>query len=619
MAATMTACKPEIVDAVELGVCATTAPPSTCPSWQQPIPIPTTSQDAGATPGDWAPKRDHIVTRWSVDPRAAHPEYPRPQLVRPEWAPLNGLWDYAIVPVDAPDPTIWDGKILVPFPVQSALSGVERFPKETDRVVYHRTFDVPPEWQGRKLMLRFGAVDYDTTVSLNHQPVGTHRGGYDAFAFDVSGLLSASGPQDLVVSVVDPTTAGVQPRGKQSFTPGGIYYTAVTGIWQTVWLEPIPDTHIDGLVMVSDADGGRLQINANLGVAAADLTADVLVFENTQSDKVVAKANGPADQAISVAIPNPVLWSTESESPQLYGLRINLRRGDEVLDSVGSYAGLRKIGVGPLAGATRILQNGQFVFQVGVLDQGYWPDGLYTAPTDEALEADVSAMKQLGFNAVRKHVKVEPDRWYWHCDRYGLNVWQDMPNGGVPITDADKQQFATELLAMVDGRRNHPSIMTWILYNADWGLYDSTGELALRVKERDPSRLVDYTSGMASPVSSVNDTHSYPVPAATLPPDGTRPAIISEFGGTGWRYSDDHSWDLAMYDNNKEAVATREQLAARFAELMKALYQLRDTKGISGGMYTQLTDIETEDNGLYTYDRAVKLAIGDVKAAVTGQ
>jgi beta-galactosidase/beta-glucuronidase len=431
--------------------------------------------------------------------------------------------------------------------------------------------------------------------------------------------LAASGPQDLVVSVVDPTNSGVEPRGKQSFQPAGIYYTAVTGIWQTVWLEPVPDTPIDGLVIVSDTDAGRFEIATTVAGSSADLVADVFVFESTQSDKVIARATGAASQPISVAIPNPVLWSTDSESPQLYGLRVNLRRGDQVLDSVGSYAGLRKIGVGQVDGATRILQNGQFTFQVGVLDQGYWPDGLYTAPTDEALEADVIAIKQLGFNAVRKHVKVEPDTWYWHCDRHGLNVWQDMPSGGVPATDADKQQFASELLAMVDGRRNHPSIMTWILYNADWGLYDMTGELALRVKERDPSRLVDYTSGMASPVSSVNDTHSYPVPLATLPPDGTRPAIIGEFGGTGWRYSDDHSWDLAIYDTSKEVVITREQLAARFAELMKALYQLRDTKGVSGGIYTQLTDIETENNGLYTYDRELKLAIGDVKAAVTGQ
>ena len=304
-----------------------------------------------------------------------------------------------------------------------------------------------------------------------------------------------------------------------------------------------------------------------------------------------------------------MLWSTNTDAPQLYGLRVNLRRGDVVLDSVGSYAGLRKIGVGQSNGSTRILFNDQPVFQVGVLDQGYWPDGLYTAPTDEALDADVVAIKQLGFNAVRKHVKIEPDTWYWHCDRHGLNVWQDMPSGGVPLTDADKQQFTDELLAMVDGRRNHPSIMTWIAYNADWGLYDKTTQLAQRVIDRDPSRLVDYTSGIPTPAGTVSDTHSYvdPDQATTILPDAARPAIIGEFGGIGLRNSDNHSWTTAMFDTSKEPAANSDALTARFAGMMKVLYQLRDTKGISGGIYTQLTDIETEDNGLYTYDRELKL------------
>src|SRR5258708_3107956 len=254
-------CKAEIVDAVELGLCATTAPPSTCPSWQNPILIPKTSTNVGATTGDWAPKRDHILTRWAestdphVDPKAPHPEYPRPQLVRPEWAPLNGLWDYAIVPVGSPQPTAWDGKILVPFAVQSALSGVGKSPTGTEVLMYHRTFDVPPEWQGRHVVLRFGAVDYDTTVSPKGREVGRHRGGYDAFSFDVTSLLAPSGPQDLIVSVVDLTDSTVQPRGKQAIQPGGIYYTAVTGIWQTVWLEPVAEAHVDGLVIVPHLDG----------------------------------------------------------------------------------------------------------------------------------------------------------------------------------------------------------------------------------------------------------------------------------------------------------------------------------------------------------------------------
>ena len=298
--------------------------------------------------------------------------------------------------------------------------------------------------------------------------------------------------------MTDRTNDTVQPRGKQSSTPSGIYYTAVSGIWQTVWLEPVPEARIDSIAIVPNVDNSRFEVSTNDPQEGfTGLTADVFVFENSQLDdaKLVAQASGPAEQRVDVTIPNPVLWSTNSDAPQLYGLRVNLRRDDVVLDSVGSYAGLRKIGVGQVAGSTRILFNNEPVFQVGVLDQGYWPDGLYTAPTDEALDADVVAIKQLGFNAVRKHVKIEPDTWYWHCDRHGLNIWQDMPSGGVPTTDADKQQFTDELLAMVDGRHNHPSIMTWVAYNADWGLYDETTQLAQRVSDRDPSRLVDYTSG----------------------------------------------------------------------------------------------------------------------------
>jgi len=625
LAIALSGCKPEIVDAVELGICARSAPPSTCPTWRDPITIPKTSTNVGTTAGTWMRAGNKIVTRWApdVDPGAPHPEYPRPQLVRPEWAPLNGLWDYAFVPMGSPAPATWDGKVLVPFAVEAALSGVGKSPMPTEAIVYHRTFDVPQEWQGRHLVLRFGAVDYETTVSLNHQQVGQHKGGYDGFSFDVTSLLDPSGPQDLVVSVIDRTNDTVQPRGKQSSTPSGIYYTAVSGIWQTVWLEPVPESRIDNITIVPNVDNSRFELSPTIAGATTGLTADVFVFENSQLDdaKLVAQASGPAGQRLDVTIPNPELWSTNTDAPQLYGLRVNLRRDDVVLDSVGSYAGLRKISAGQSAGSTRILFNDQPVFQVGVLDQGYWPDGLYTAPTDEALDADVVAIKQLGFNAVRKHVKIEPDTWYWHCDRHGLNVWQDMPSGGVPLTDADKQQFTDELLAMVDGRRNHPSIMTWIAYNADWGLYDKTTQLAQLVSDHDPSRLVDYTSGLPTAAGTVSDTHSYVDPdlAPTILPDAVRPAIIGEFGGIGLRNSDNHSWTTAMFDTSKEPAASADALTARFAAMMKTLYQLRDTKGISGGIYTQLTDIETEDNGLYTYDRELKLPIGDVQAAIRGQ
>ena len=335
----------------------------------------------------------------------------------------------------------------------------------------------------------------------------------------------------------------------------------------------------------------------------------------------MAQASGPAEQRVDVTIPNPVLWSTNSDAPQLYGLRVNLRRDDVVLDSVGSYAGLRKIGVGQVAGSTRILFNNEPVFQVGVLDQGYWPDGLYTAPTDEALDADVVAIKQLGFNAVRKHVKIEPDTWYWHCDRHGLNVWQDMPSGGVPAHR--RRQAAVHRRASRDGR-----------WAAQPPQHHDVGRLQRRlgsVRRDDPTRAArvgprPITTGRLHerPTDSggtVSDTHSYvdPDQAMTILPDATRPAIIGEFGGIGLRNSDNHSWTTAMFDTSKEPAANSDALTARFAAMMKVLYQLRDTKGISGGIYTQLTDIETEDNGLYTYDRELKLPIRDVQAAIRGQ
>ena len=491
LAIALSGCKPEIVDAVELGLCATTAPPAMCPNWQSPIPIPKTSTDVGTSNDAWMRAGNRLVTRWAqdVDPRAPHPEYPRPQLVRPEWAPLNGLWDYAMVPTGSPGPTTWDGKIWCPSRCKqrslvwasllrrrpiSSFTTARSSCRPHGRGAPSCSTSVPSTTRRRyrSTITRSDDIAAVTTVSLSTSPHCSTRMDHKTSSFRSS----------------------IQPTARCS--RGGsnrIHRAASTTqpspvFWQTVWLEPVPVAHIDSLVLVPDVDSGRLEVGLTLGGDAMGLTADVLVFENAQLDdaKLVAQANGPTDQPISVTIPNPVLWSTDSDTPQLYGLRVNLRRGDQVLDSVGSYAGLRKISVGPNAGATRLLQNDRFVFQVGVLDQGYWPDGLYTAPTDEALESDVTEMKRLGFNSVRKRVKVEPDTWYWHCDTHGLNVWQDMPSGGVPTTDADKQQFSDELLAMVDGRRNHPSIITWIVYNADWGLYDMTGQLAQQVKQRDP-------------------------------------------------------------------------------------------------------------------------------------
>jgi len=545
----------------------------------------------------WKPAEGPLVTRWvkDVSPDQVHPEYPRPQMVRKDWQNLNGLWDYAIVAKDAPQPQEYDGQILVPFPVQSALSGVMKEVGPEKCVWYHRTFQISEGWKGKRVLLHFQAVDWESTVTVNGKEVGEHRGGYDPFTLDVTDKLRKDA-NDLVVRVWDPTDTGYQPRGKQVLKPGGIFYTAVTGIWQTVWLEPVPEAHIGRLVLTPNVDGKCLRLTVS---AAGD--GDALTVEAVATDggKEVGKVSGKANAELRLSVPDAKLWSPDT--PHLYDLKVQLGANGKVLDSVTSYFGMRKIEIGKDdKGVTRMLLNGSFLFQVGPLDQGWWPDGLYIAPTDEAFKNDVEITRKLGFNMARKHVKVEPDRWYYWCDKLGLMVWQDMPSGNNK-GDEGVRNFERELQAMIEAHRNHPCIIMWVVFNEGWGQHD-TERLAAWVKEMDPSRLVDCASGWTDKnCGDVHDIHSYPNPKCP-PTEEKRAAVLGEFGGLGLGI-EGHTWKKEHW--GYKGMADRDELTASYERLLEAAYRLRDTAGLSAAVYTQTTDVEVECNGLMTYDRAI--------------
>ena len=554
---------------------------------------------AALAPGaDWKPAAGPLMTRWAkeVSPENALPDYPRPQMVRKQWQNLNGLWDYAIGPKDGKQPEAWDGKILVPFPCESALSGVMKTVGPDKRLWYRRTFDVPGDWTGR-LLLHFGAVDWDATVLVNGKQVASHRGGYDPFTIDVTDTAKAGKANEIVVSVWDPTDKGYQPRGKQVLNPRGIWYTAVTGIWQTVWLEPVPQAYIRSLLIVPDVDNSQVRITVD-AVGAGEGTS----FQAASGDM---KASAPAGKCeLVLKVPDPKLWSPDS--PHLYDLNVTMLEGGKGVDSVGSYFGMRKISLGKDAsGVLRLMLNGKFVFQIGPLDQGWWPDGLYTAPTDAALRYDVQVTRDVGMNMIRKHVKVEPDRWYTHCDQVGVLVWQDMPSGNGKDGEA-AESFDRELKGVLDAFRSHPCIVMWVPFNEGWGQHD-TERIAAWIQKYDPSRLVNESSGWTDKGSGdVKDIHSYPGPACPKPEE-KRAIVLGEFGGLGLPVKDHLWWDKKNWGYRN--FTDFDGLADAYDALIRRLHPLIG-RGLSAAVYTQTTDCEGEVNGLMTYDRAmVKIGV----------
>ena len=566
--------------------------------------------------GQWKPAEGRLMTRWAKDvsPDNVHAEYPRPQMVRRDWASLNGLWQYAIEAKDVECPDSFDGQILVPFPVESALSGVGKPVGPENRLWYRRTFEIPAEWKGKRVLLHFGAVDWEATVWVNGEELGTHRGGYDPFSFDITGALKESGEQDIAIRVWDPTDAGSQPRGKQVRKPNGIWYTAVTGIWQTVWLEPVPESYISSIFIETDLDRELVIVRTQFSgspVSEHDLQLYGTVTDS-EDRKLLEAVRAPTGSTLLPfkVPPNAKLWSPER--PFLYGLRLSLVGGDnQIVDQVTSYFGMRKISLGKdEAGVTRLLLNNKPVFQYGPLDQGFWPDGIYAAPTDEALRYDIEVLKKLGCNMMRKHVKIEPARFYYWCDKLGLLVWQDMPSGN-NRSDADKKQFELELTRLLESHFNSPSIVMWVPFNEGWGQYD-TPRIVELIRKLDPTRLVDNASGWKDEgVGDVQDIHSYPGPAAP-PVEEKRAAVLGEFGGLGLpikghTWQDEKNWGYRTY-------STREELTDAYVALLGSL-RLLIAAGLSAAVYTQTTDVEIEVNGLMTYDRSMIKMDADRAAA----
>lgn len=564
----------------------------------------------------WEPVGGKLTTPWAeeVNPESPLPEYPRPQMRRDNWKSLNGLWSYAITDRGGTEPK-QSGEILVPFPVESALSGVGATVTPDDALWYVRDFTVPAGWGADRLLLHFGAVDWEADVWVNGTYLGEHRGGYTPFSFDITEAVHPTGDQQLVVRVWDPTDSGTQARGKQRLDPQGIWYTPVTGIWQTVWIEPVPNVSLKGVVPTPDIENEDLTVAVELRGSGQGLELRAIARDGRTE---IAREDAEPGSPISLAVREPKLWSPDS--PYLYDLTVQLLKDGEVIDEIESYFGMRKIALGKdRRGQTRLMLNNEVLFHMGPLDQGWWPDGLYTAPTDAALRFDIEATRTLGFNMARKHVKVEPARWYYHADRLGLIVWQDMPSGFLPrgrpnslFVDAfakddafregvSAAQFENELKEMIDAFRFFPSILMWVPFNEGWGQYD-TARIAGWIKNYDPSRLVNAASGWTDRgAGDVYDTHMYPGPGMAQVEDG-RATILGEFGGLGLPLEDHLWWNKRNW--GYRTYRTRPELNDRYADVMHNLWGPY-ARGVSAAIYTQTTDVEGEVNGLMTYDRRV--------------
>ncbi len=561
----------------------------------------------------WQPAGDRLKTKWAseIDVNNVLPEYPRPIMERAEWQNLNGLWDYAIVPLGQ-TPASYDGEILVPFPVESSLSGVQKRVGKDNELWYQREFTVPAKWKNSKILLHFGAVDWRANVWVNDIKVGSHQGGYAPFSFDITPAL-VSGINTINVKVWDPTDDGFQPRGKQVNEPHGIWYTPVTGIWQTVWLEPVPETYIKDLKITPNIDNKTLLVDAITNLSSTAKRVEVKVKDG---NTVVATGKSINNQPVEVSMPQNVkLW--HPNNPHLYDLEVIVWDGNKQVDKVDSYAAMRKYSMKrDDKGIVRLQLNNKDQFQFGPLDQGWWPDGLYTAPTDEALEYDIIKTKELGFNMIRKHVKVEPARWYAHCDRHGIIVWQDMPNGDrspewqmrTYFTGSERERsaeseanFRKEWKEIIDFLYSYPSIAVWVPFNEAWGQF-KTEEFAEWTKAYDPTRLVNPASGGNHyTVGDMLDLHIYPGPSLYLY-DAQRATVLGEYGGIGWANKDhlwepDRNWGYIQFNSSKEV--TDEYV--KYAEELKQLIR----QGFSAAVYTQTTDVEIEVNGLLTYDRAL--------------
>lgn len=567
----------------------------------------------------YAPAGDSLKTRWAskVTPENVWQDYPRPQMYRLYWENLNGLWDYAIRPKGENNIGEFDGKILVPFCVESSLSGVQKYVGKDNELWYQREFDYAL-YGKEHLLLHFGAVDWDCDVWVNDIKVGSHTGGYTPFTFDITQAVKKKG-NVLKVRVWDPTDEGEQPCGKQHVKPHGIWYTPVTGIWQTVWLEVVAnETYIEDLKIIPDIDNQTVTVIPEIVNASRDIKVKVEVYaKNARGrNKIVSKGRSINGETVEVAMPvDAILWSPDN--PFLYGVDVSVYKGNKLVDYVISYFAMRKFSTAKDEnGIVRLMLNNEPIFMFGPLDQGWWCDGLYTAPCDEALRYDIEKTKDFGYNMIRKHVKVEPARWYYWCDRLGIIVWQDMPSGGKGpgwVTDRyfdgslsrrtpeSEATYKKEWKEIIDYLYSVPSIGVWVPFNESWGQF-KTPEIVEWTKSYDPSRLVNPASGGNHyPVGDILDIHNYPDPEMYFY-DASRVNVLGEYGGIG-RKIEGHTWvpsqgwGYVEYDTEEKVTDTYVEYANKLLDLIP--------RGFSGAVYTQTTDCEVELNGLMTYDREV--------------
>ena len=562
----------------------------------------------------WKPVGGRIMTEWAakIDVENVLPEYPRPIMERADWINLNGLWNYAISPVGQAMPQSYDGRILVPFAVESSLSGVGKSLGEKNELWYQRQFSVPSKWKGHRILLHFGAVDWKADVWVNKVKVGQHTGGFTPFSFDITPAL-LNGENELIVKVWDPTDKGPQPRGKQVSKPGGIWYTPVSGIWQTVWLEPVPIRSIGNIKTTPDIDRNKLTVEVMTDHQMLSDKLEVKVLEGKQLVAVGSSVNGIP---VEIAMPSDVKWRSP-DSPFLYDMEICLYSENKLIDKVKSYTAMRKYSTKrDKNGIVRLQLNNKDLFQFGLLDQGWWPDGLYTAPSDEALVYDIQKTKDFGYNMIRKHIKVEPARWYTYCDRLGVIVWQDMPSGdknpewqnrkyfeGTEFKPSAESEaiYRKEWKEIIDCLYSYPCIGTWVPFNEAWGQF-KTPDIAEWTKQYDPSRLVNPASGGNHyTCGDMLDLHNYPGPEMYLY-DAQRATVLGEYGGIGLvlkehLWEPNRNWGYVQFSTSKEA--TDEYL--KYANMLKDMI----ARGFSAAVYTQTTDVEIEVNGLMTYDRKV--------------
>lgn len=567
----------------------------------------------------WEMKQAPLMTRWAalVDTNNPLPEYPRPQLVRTDWLSLNGLWQFQAGATNDSVPagqTLSD-EILVPYPMESAISGVMEYHEFS---WYRRTFTVPAAWSGKEIILHLDAVDWQARVYVNGQKVGVHQGGYDAIDYDITPFLK-DGANELIVQVYSPQDNGSQPRGKQTLYPGGIMYKSSSGLWRSVWLEPVDVAGVRDVQIVPDVDQSQVRVTVNT-LATNDVTVTATVLAD---GKAINTVSGPAQTELTIPIANANLWSPEN--PFLYDLKISVVHNGVTNDSVTSYFGMRKISVVSVKGVPQMFLNNQPYFEMGPLDQGFWPDGNYTAPTDDALKYDLQMEKNLGFNMVRKHIKVEPARWYYWADKLGILVWQDMPSAnsysGRYTPPVDPQVYITELRRMVQTHWNHPSIIMWDVFNEGQGQektsggvgQSSTAFLVQLVKTLDPSRLVNQASGNDHyGVGDVLDNHNYPAPGD--PQSTTQVPVDGEYGGIGFQMAG-HLWNPSLAGGNYIGSRSTNVIADIYDSYADDLVYYKSTSGLNAAVYTQITDVENECNGLMTYDRMLKPDLNRIKAS----